>query len=176
MNGKIPPKQLLHYCNCKQAQSSFSIISFPSSSLHLSVGKTHNSISCSKTFTMSYYPLKYHLFIPTDHHLQSTFPMPHFPPCHHPIPLYIENDLWVWWVFGSSTTFFASVFLGTRKNMGFLRSEGVVYKPVDELDDNDEVYISPIVTGLFLFILHINCLILCLFFSFDHMTFWHWLL
>ncbi|KNA09458.1 hypothetical protein SOVF_153470 [Spinacia oleracea] len=31
--------------------------------------------------------------------------------------------------------------------MGFLRSEGVVYKPVDELDDNDEVYISPIVTA-----------------------------
>lgn len=38
--------------------------------------------------------------------------------------------------------------------MGFFWSEGVVYKPVDELDltpDSDEVYISPNVKGLLFF-------------------------
>ena len=40
------------------------------------------------------------------------------------------------------------------KKMGFFRSEGVIYKPVDEIDIgpySDEVYISPNVKGLFLF-------------------------
>lgn len=81
----------------------------------------------------------------TFHHLCPTFLMSHLMTHFFvPSPLYTEND------FGLVDH---SLWFEETK-MGFFRSEGVIYKPVDEIDIgpySDEVYISPNVKGLFLF-------------------------